>query len=629
VYFKSSIRLNPVTGKIDSYYRLIESYRNIDDRVCHRTLLNVGFLPNIALEQLNKIQSHLNSRYKKQETLFEETDAVVIEMTDELWHQLVNGKRIDVDWVDKAKRQIDADSIKHSNVREIGTEWMCQHAWNQLQLSEFLRAQGWQEEKIKLAMTQVISRAAYPASENRTSHWINDNSAVCEVTGYDAQQSGRITKDKLYRSALDLYGIKSSLEKHLSDRTNTLFDLQDKIYLYDLTNTYFEGRKSKSTIAKHGRSKEKPSYAKLVVLAMVVNMEGFIKYTSIHEGNIADCKTLSSLVEKLNAQTHHRQGVVVLDAGIATEENLKLLQEKGYHYVCVSRTNLKEFTIDQSRMTVMMETKSKQDIVINAIKTNVNTDYYLQIKSQAKGMKKGAMKNLFEIRFEEALQKIKNSLDKKGGVKKADKVHELIGRAKEKFPSVHHYYHINVVCNKDTEQVRDIIWHKNESTDAKKIEGHGVYFVRTNLLIKDEMVVWNIYNTIREIESTFRTLKNDLDLRPIYHKNDDSTMAHLHLGILSYWLVNTRRHQFKMHEIKSSWKEIVRIGNTQKIITTSGQNTFDEIISVRKCSDPNQQLKQLLDILKAKHRPFKKIKSVVHKPTQEKKKTQDLLISSG
>ena len=73
----------------------------------------------------------------------------------------------------------------------------------------------------------------------------------------------------------------------------------------------------------------------------------------------------------------------------------------------------------------------------------------------------------------------------------------------------------------------------------------GVYFLRTSLESNAEDMVWQFYNTIREIEATFRVLKTYLDLRPIYHKNDDSTMAHLHLGLLAYWLVNTIRHQLK------------------------------------------------------------------------------------
>ena len=132
----------------------------------------------------------------------------------------------------------------------------------------------------------------------------------------------QITKDKLYDSALKLYDVKDELEKHLSQRTNDLFELEDKIILYDLTNTYFEGRKQNSNLAQFGRSKEKRKDAKLVVLAMVVNVEGFIKYTAIHEGNIADCNTLSAMIDKLSTHTCSHKAVVVMDAGIATEENL-------------------------------------------------------------------------------------------------------------------------------------------------------------------------------------------------------------------------------------------------------------------------------------------------------------------
>ncbi len=88
-------------------------------------------------------------------------------------------------------------------------------------------------------MTQVISRAVYPGSELATSKWIKEKSAVCGITGYDVN---KITKDKLYQSALNLYQHKAAIEKHLSTITNELFDLQDRIMLYDLTNTYFEGK---------------------------------------------------------------------------------------------------------------------------------------------------------------------------------------------------------------------------------------------------------------------------------------------------------------------------------------------------------------------------------------------------
>jgi hypothetical protein len=133
---------------------------------------------------------------------------------------------------------------------------------------DFLSNIDFTEEEVQLAITQIISRAVYPASELETSRWIQENSAVCELTGYPLE---KITKDKLYKSSLRLFSKKDKIEQYLSVKTNQLFDIDDTIYLYDLTNTYFEGRKLGSQLAKYGRSKEKRGDCKIVVPAMVVN----------------------------------------------------------------------------------------------------------------------------------------------------------------------------------------------------------------------------------------------------------------------------------------------------------------------------------------------------------------------
>jgi transposase len=552
----------------------------------------------------------LRDKYEMKQSIFSEADPVVDSYVSALWQRIIEEKRLDIGTMEKRGRMIDVDTLLHSHAREAGSEWMCHQTWERLGLSALLSSQGWHDEQIQLAAAHVVSRAVYPASELRTSRWMKENSAVCELTGYD---TGKVSKDKLYQSALDLYELKDVLERHLSAKTNELFDLQDKIILYDLTNTYFEGSKRGSKLAKFGRSKEQRSDAKLVVLALVVNMEGFIKYSAIHEGNMSDSKTLPQMIDKLQTHTCTPTAVVVLDAGIATEANLKLIREKGYHYLCVSRTKLKDYTIAPNRLTVIMETKSKQNVRIKAIQGDQATDYYLEIKSDAKMVKEQSMATQFEERFEAYLARIEQALSAKGGVKKTDKVWERIGRAKEKYPSVHHYYTIRLSEDETKGIATALSWEKQETRHQARESSYGMYFLRTSLKITDEVIIWNIYNTIREIEQTFRTLKTELDLRPIYHKTDKATMAHLHLGILAYWLVNTIRCQLKSHGINHSWTEIVRIGNTQKILTTSGENTFDKTVTVRKCTQPNEKLSQLFSLLKIPPKPFGKRKSVVHK----------------
>lgn len=636
------MRTNPQTGIYSGYYRLVESYRNENGRVCHRTMLNAGYLDELNTDQLNLIQKLVSEKAAHcNDPLFScqsNDDFVVNKYVEEFYNRLIAEKKIDVVPEKGKKRKakdgkdiqkIDVNSIKNKDVREIGAEWMCHQALDQLQLDSFLEKKGWNDRDINLAKTHLIARTVYPASELRTSKWIKENSSVCEISGADIK---KITKDQLYRITNKLYDVKNSLENHLSVRTNELFDIEDKIILYDLTNTYFEGRKEHSSLAKFGRSKEKRSDAKLVVLALVINVEGFIKYSSILEGNMADSKTLEGMINELRVKTSasSKKALIVIDAGIATEDNLKMIVSKGYDYLCVSRASLTKYTINADAKTVSVYDNKKRKIELCRVNTAKNNDYYLKVESEAKKLKERSMNEQFQSRFEEGLQKISESLTKKGGVKRLDKVHERIGRLKQKYPSIQKYYDIEVdtleegdtKTRKTNKQavVSTIKWKVKENVEINARS--GIYFLRTSLDGYNEDILWDFYNTIREIEATFRVLKTDLDLRPVYHKNDSSTMAHLNLGLLAYWVVNTIRYQLKNKSINYGWTEIVRIMNTQKAVTTTAQNVHDQTITIRRCSEPNEKVKQLYDALKYKYAPYKRKKSVVHKT--ENKKPQNI-----
>ena len=638
------MRTNPQTGIYSGYYRLVESYRNENGRVCHRTMLNAGYLDELNTDQLNLIQKLVTEKSAHcNDPLFScqsTNNNVVNKYVDEFYNRLITEKKIDIVSTKNKKRKvkdgkdiqkIDVNSIKNKDVREIGAEWMCHQALDQLQLEGFLEKQGWSERDINLAKTHLISRAVYPASELRTSKWIKENSSVCEITGADIK---KITKDQLYRISNKLYDVKDTLENYLSIRTNELFDIEDKIILYDLTNTYFEGRKEHSSLAKFGRSKEKRSDAKLVVLALVINVEGFIKYSSILEGNMADSNTLEGMINELRVKTSasSKKALVVIDAGIATEDNLKMIVSKGYDYLCVSRANLTKYTINADAKTVSVFDNKKRKIELCRVNTEKNNDYYLKVESEAKKLKERSMNEQFQTRFEEGLQKISESLTKKGGVKRLDKVHERIGRLKQKYPSIQKYYDIEVdvleegdVKIKKQPVASSIKWSVKENIEINARS--GIYFLRTSLDGYNEDILWDFYNTIREIEATFRVLKTDLDLRPVYHKTDSGTMAHLNLGLLAYWVVNTIRYQLKNKSINHGWEEIVRIMNTQKAVTTTAQNVHDQTIMVRRCSEPNEKVKQLYDALKYKYAPFTRKKSVVHK--MEIKKSQTLEVQES
>jgi len=645
MYFRSTIRHNPATGQIDSYYRLIESYRNGTGRVCHRTLLNVGFVNGrLNTDELNQVRRILCKRFqdiKGGGELFDIQDnnpQKIIDLADKLWNGLVEKNRIDIgqkqqkEPTSRQRNMVFEESIRHPDVREIGGEWLCYQALEQLKLADFMINTGFSEEETRLASTQIIARAVHPASELETARWIKENSAVCGITGYPME---KVTKDKLYKSSLRLFSEKEKIEHFLSVKTNQLFDIEDRIYIYDLSNTFFEGRKIGSKIAKFGRSKEKRSDCKIVVLGLVINPSGFTKYSDIFEGNMQDSTTLEKIVIKLRTKTSGtKRAVVVIDAGIATEENLEMLGKNEFDYVCVSRSKLKDYTIAPNSSPVEIEDKKKQKIQLQKVASGKHNDFFLKVDSQAKRAKEVSMNNRFQENFEKGLSIISASLDKKSGIKTEEKVYERVGRLKQKYSSVAKYYEINYLIETGTvtnkkrngetriRKVKSMTWKIKENLEPNRES--GTYFLRTSLQMSEELT-WMAYNIIREIEYSFRTLKTDLDLRPIYHKKDDATMAHLNLGLLAYWVVNTVRYQLKKTEMETDelpvnyqWKEIIRIMNTQKSVLTVSQNRYDEIIISRRCSEPTPKVEAIYRRLKYKPQPYTKRKFVVHKSEFEK-----------
>jgi hypothetical protein len=357
------------------------------------------------------------------------------------------------------------------------------------------------------------------------------------------------------------------------------------------------------------------------------NMKYYTHYMYDKNGNFTNLVRVNG-----SNVTSAKKALVVIDAGIATEKNLAMIKAKGYDYLCVSRSTLKDDKMGTEAETVTVTDNKGHKIALCRVKSDSNTDCYLRVESPTKELKERSMNQQFRERFEEGLKKIADSLTKKGGVKQEDKVHERIGRLKQKYPSIQHYFDIELevkeeVAVKGKKKGKEAVqekkrvavsmkWQLKEGVDINARS--GVYFLRTSLETDSEAVLWQFYNIIREIEATFRTLKTELDLRPIFHQKDENTMAHLHLGLLAYWVVNTVRHQLKMKGYNHDWREIVRTMNTQKAVTTMAQNANDQVIIIRRCSEPNPKVRAIYDALRYKYAPFIKRKSVVHKSELEK-----------
>lgn len=629
--FTSQKRYNPETGKDEKYYRLKESYRNASGNACTRILLNVGFIHGLTPEEIRDISKGLTYKYEHQEDheLWEDQMAVysdvVREKIAEYWGMMIEQKSLDIipdaikQSVAKARRRIEVDTLEHTDAREIGAEWLCLQAIRQIKFDRFLRSLGWSEEQVKIAIGHLIVRTIYTPSELKSLRIMQDNSGICELLDLPI---GAVTHRKVYSVADRLLKNKEKIEKYLCHTTDDLFKPTNNIMLFDLTNFYFEGRKDRSKKAKFGRSKEKRSDCKLLVLALAINTDGFIRYSAVLEGNTADPKSLPDMVDKLIAENPvgadpKQKVMVVIDAGISSEDNLRLIKEKGYNYLCVSRKTLTNYEVKPDARTVIVHDCKEQPIKLQEVHVE-GEDYYLKIDSPAKALKEESMNRKFRQHFEEGLQSISSSLEKKSGTKKYEAVLKRIGKLEGRYPSIARYYTINVEKDEKSDNATSVTW----TLEIPEKNVNGTYFLRTNVSDLDEKTTWDYYNLIREIECSNRQLKTDLNLRPIYHQKDDRSDGHIFLGLLAYWIVNIIRHQMKKANKKKKmadpnpkaeyptpyWTEIVRIMSTQKAVTSEAVNTLGEKVEMRICSTPTEQAADIYSMLNYKQMPFRKIK---------------------
>lgn len=479
---------------------------------------------------------------------------------------------------------VDVKGLQVADVKTFGGEHLCRQVLDKLKLRECLLNLGFEDKQADKALIAIASRAVFSSSEYKTAQLLDMNSELAGCFGYRSS----ITHKQLYAVADKLYAHKEQIDSFLYNRITNLFDIEDKLVIFDISNTYFETGKKNSKLAFHGKSKEKRSDCPLVVFTGVINAQGFIRHSRIYEGNKPDTNTLSDMVADLEKYSGKaKKKTIVMDAGIATEDNLTLIREKGYDYVCVSRKRLRDYP---ATTTVSQFTdRDKNKVKLSIFNPEGYSDTWMYVQSDAKRKKEESMAGKLAERFEEELGGIKAALNKKGGTKKFEKVWERIGRAKQKHKRASGKYLVTVDQSGGT--ATDIKWERKPDPVREEKE-KGVYFIRTSYTDPGETELWDIYNTIREVESTFRCLKSDLSIRPVFHQKDERVEAHIYLTILAYQLVNTIRYMLREKGIRHDWKNILRIMSTQTIQTIE-LPTDKKDIHIRKPSKPIKEVQQI------------------------------------
>jgi transposase len=303
------------------------------------------------------------------------------------------------------------------------------------------------------------------------------------------------------------------------------------------------------------------------------------------------------MLERLTGGHTDNAPTVVLDAGIATEENIAWLVAQGYRYLVVSRKRQRQFDPDQARLI-----KHEGDLTIRAERV-VNADtgeVELYCHSSQREKKEQGIAELFAKRFETALQRLAEGLHKKGATKRYEKVLERLGRLRQKYSRAAQYYEISVEQDPSSGKATAIHWQRITPI-AKTLP--GVYCLRTNEATWDEATLWRTYTMLTDLEAVFRCLKSELGLRPVFHRKTERVSGHLFISVLAYHLVHTIRFQLKAAGIHLSWEGIRRELAGQDRVTVTFKRADGKTLHIRKATraEPRQQV--IYDALGISDRP--------------------------
>jgi hypothetical protein len=590
-----------------TYYRLTHSYR-AGNKIRQVVVLNLGKLEGVDKEshkllanRIEELVTGIGSGFIPMEISAEiETlaQSFAKQISKEKIFNSDKGQLISQD-VKSNFQTVDLESLEQLESKQIGGEWLVKQAFEAMDIPSVLETIGLDTKQVKVAQLLLTAKLLHPSSELETQRWLNQNSAAPEL--FDYQED--ITRYSLYQVATKMYCEKENIDKDLYSKTTDLFSDRNKIVIYDLTNMYFEGQINGSDKAAFGRSKQKRSDRKLIGLSLAIDSNGFVRHSQFYTGNISEPSTFNDLILSVSKQMGDtfEKPLVVMDAGIATEENLALLKsvKYNYDYVCVSRITPKNFTKLSKNAETITDNRANE-IHLTKVSVPGKEDHFLQVKSDQKKLKEQSMDIKLTKRLEEQLEDIKQKLSKKGTLKKISKIHEKVGAIKSKLSRVGWLYEIEYTEDQEKGMVTDINWKRIKEKEKPK----GEYFLRYTKTAIDEDKIWDAYNLTRDVEAVFRCLKTDLNIRPIHHQKDKYIEPHIWLGIISYQVVNYIRTKLKNKEINHSWTSIVEIMKSMQSSVNTINNDKNEKLYIKLCTRPTKTQKQIFDALNFKARPY-------------------------
>src|SRR6266540_614647 len=507
-------------GKEHTYWSLVESVRT-PDGPRQRTLCHLG-----------ELNGSDQARWLRTVEVFNEQG--------EAQQLKLFPSHIEPPAEDSQVARVLVNKVRLERTRQFGACYLGLELWKRLELDRFFeRAMDDESADVpwsRVAALLAINRLGAPGSELAIEQRWYPSTALDDLLGIE---SGQINDTRLYRCLDRILPHKTKLEQHLKQRYGELFGAEFDVLLYDLTSTYVEGAAEKNPMIRRGYSRDHRPDCEQMVIALIVNQEGFPFSYETFDGNRADVSTMETILRMVERKYGKARRIWVFDRGIVSEENLAAIRKRGGQYlVGTPRSQMKQF---EAELLKEDWTQVRPEVKVKQVAIPQGEETYILCRTEGRQEKENAIRKRFSSRMEDALKRLAKTIAA-GRLKDRNKMERRLGGIQARHGSVRDMYEVAL---RDTPEGVRLFWQvKADRQNWRKLR-EGSYMLRTNLKADTAEQLWSQYMQLTEAEAVFRALKSELSIRPLFHQLEPRVKAHVMVAFLGYALWVTLKHLLK------------------------------------------------------------------------------------
>src|SRR6516165_5857232 len=480
-------------GKEHTYWSLVETVRT-PDGPRQKTLCYLGELHGSVHARWLKSIEVFNEQGEAQQLKLFPSHVEVPEDDPEVARVLVNRVRLE-------------------RTRQFGACFLGWELWKRLGLDEFFeRAVDGEAADVpwsRVTAVLAINRLCAPGSELCIEERWYPGTALDDLLEIE---EGKINDTRLYRCLDRILPHKRKLEQHLKQRYGELFGAEFDVLLYDLTSTYVEGAAEKNPMMKRGYSRDHRADCEQMLIALIVNSEGFPFSYETFDGNRADVTTMETILRMVERKYGKARRIWVFDRGVVSEENLAAIRQRGGQYlVGTPRSQMKQF---EAELVKDDWTRVRPEVEVKKVAIPQGEETYTLCRTAGRKEKEQAVRTRFSSSMEKALKGLEKTIALVR-LKDRNKMERRLGKIQARHPSVNDLYEVSF---RDTAEGVRLTWQMKEDRKSWRESREGAYLLRTNLQVASAEELWSKYMQLTEAEASFRTLKSELSIRPLFHQ---------------------------------------------------------------------------------------------------------------